>query len=412
MGSDFPTLPQIKELSTVSTPPIHHHRPATRRHRVVTLAAAAVVALSGLSVGAGAGASAETETRRDAVQRTMDKIVGAGKHPGALAAVRDRRGRTTQYTAGVGDLRTGASVPTNGRVRIGSASKMFTSVVVLQLVGEGKIKLDESIETYLPGLVRSKGVEARRITIRQLLQHNSGLPDYTNAMFTTMGDLIPYQHVYLEPRQLLDLANSMKGTRPGGRWTYSNTNYLIAGLLAQRVTGRPLNELITTRIIRRIGLSDTYVPRVGEQGIRGRHPSGYQLDPTSDELLDFTRMDPSWGWAAGQLVSTPADLNTFLRALLDGKLLESAQLSQMRTTIPTDPESGQSYGLGIFRTPLSCGGVAWGHGGDIPGYSTTNGATDDGRTATAVVTSLNGSLTDESAAAHRVTLVDSALCGE
>ncbi|MCG8923225.1 serine hydrolase [Lentzea sp. CC55] len=371
---------------------------------------AAAVAAGGLAF-AGPVPAAQAEPRRDAVQQSIDKVVGVDRHPGALAAVRDRHGRTRHYTAGTGDLRTGEQVPVNGRVRIGSASKMFASVVVLQLVGEGRLELDASIEKYVPGLVRAKGVDASKITVRQLLQHNSGLPDYTETMFAPLGDFFPYRHVYLEPRELLDLANAREDGEPsGGGWSYSNTNYVLAGLIAQRVTGRPFNELVTTRVIERLGLRDTYAPEVGEQDIRGRHPQGYQRNPTTKELFDFTRMDPSWGWAAGQLVSTPGDINTFLRALLDGKLLEPAQLAQMRTTIPTDPESGQGYGLGIFSMPLSCGKVAWGHGGDIPGYSTLNAATDDGRAATLTVTSLTGSVTDKSVAADRGALIDAALC--
>jgi D-alanyl-D-alanine carboxypeptidase len=116
-------------------------------------------------------------------------------------------------------------------------------------------------------------------------------------------------------------------------------------------------------------------------------------------------MDPSWGWGAGQMVSTPGDLNTFLRALLDGRLLPSAQLEQMRTT------GDEGYGLGLMRAPLSCGGVAWGHGGDIPGYSTVDWATDDGRAVTLTVTAMTGSLADKSASAERNDVVDAALCG-
>ncbi|MEU1605743.1 serine hydrolase domain-containing protein [Micromonospora matsumotoense] len=374
------------------------------------MTATAVATAGGLAF-TGSASAGPADTRRDTLQQGLDKLVGADRHPGALVAVRDRHGRTQHYTAGTGDLRTGERVPVNGKVRIGSASKMFASVVILQLVGEGKVKLDAPIETYLPGLVRAEGVDATKITVRQLLQHNSGLPDYTDAMFSSMADFFSYRHVYLEPRELLDLANARTEGRPtGGGWSYSNTNYLLAGLIAQRVTGRPFNELVTSRVIERIGLRDTYVPGVGDKQIRGRHPHGYQRDPATDKLVDFTTMDPSWGWAAGQLISTPGDLNTFVRALLDGKLLRPAQLAEMRTTITAYP-AGQSYGLGLFRTELSCGAVAWGHGGDIPGYSTANAATDDGRAVTVVVTSLNGSVKDESVGADRAALVDAALCG-
>jgi D-alanyl-D-alanine carboxypeptidase len=367
---------------------------------------AALAATAGLF--AGPVPAAHAGTRPDAVQQNLNALVGPGKYPGALAAVRDRHGRTRHYTAGAGDVRTGAKVPADGRVRIGSASKMFTAVVVLQLVGEGKVGLDVPVETYLPGVVRGNGVDPSSITVRHLLQHTSGLPDYTEAMFTGMADYFPNQHRYFEPRELLDLARTLKAEPAGGAWAYSNTNYVLAGLLAQRVTGRPFNELVTTRVIDRIGLLDTYLPEVGEQGIRGRHPKGYVRDEAADELRDFTEMDPGWGWAAGQMVSTPSDVNTFMRALLGGKLLKPAQLTQMRTTV--DVGAGMRYGLGLFATPLSCGGVAWGHGGVIPGYSVHNGATDDGRSVNLALTSTAGSLTDESVAPLPGELVDAALC--
>lgn len=386
-------------------------RKLTQFRRAVTAAATVLVAANSLTAVAPA---AQAQPRPDVVQQGIDQLVGPERHPGALAAVRDRSGRTRHYTAGTGDLRTGAKVPIDGEVRIGSASKMFAAVVVLQLVAEGKVDLDASVEKYLPGLVHGRNVDASRITVWQLLQHDSGLPDYTDTLFTGVGDLLKHRDVYFEPRELLDLANAREDGRPsGGGWSYSNTNYVLAGMIAQRVTGRPFNELVTTRIIQRIGLRHTYAPAVGESDLRGKHPQGYQLNTSTGRLDDITRIDTSWGWAAGQLVSTPGDLNAFLRALLDGKLLAPAQLDQMRTTIPLaqDAPADTGYGLGVFRIPLSCGGVAWGHGGDITGFSTVNGATEDGRAATVVVTSLTGSVKDPSVAADRSTLLDTALCG-
>jgi len=340
----------------------------------------------------------------------MDRMVVPDGFPGALAEVRDTRGRARHWTAGVGDLRTGAKVPANGRVRIGSASKMFVSVVVLQLAGEGKVGLDTPIGTYLPGVLHGEGFEPGRITVRHLLQQNSGLPDYTDSMFDDTGDYFPVRHRYFEPRELVDKALAMNPEPAGQAWAYSNTNYVLAGLIAQRVTGRPLDELIRTRVIDRIGLRDTYLPGPGEEAVEGRHPQGYVRDPADDRLHDFTTMDPSWGWSAGQMISTPADLNTFLRSLLGGRLLAPAQLDQMKTTMGTGDE--MHYGLGLMRIPLSCGGFYWGHGGDIPGYSTRNGATEDGRAVTLTVTATAGSVKSESAVAAREGFVDAALCAK
>jgi D-alanyl-D-alanine carboxypeptidase len=313
----------------------------------------------------------------NAVQQGLDSLVRDHDFPAAMASVREAGGRSRFYSAGVGDLRTHAPVPVDGQFRIASSTKMFVATVVLQLVAEGKVGLDEPIETYLPGLVRDGGT----ITVRQLLQHTSGLPEY----FTM--DYKDIQHRYVEPRQLLDLALAQPATfPPGTSWRYSNTNYIVAGLLVQRVTGRPIGEEITSRVITKAGLKHTYWPGTGVQTIREKHAHGYY---TGDRRFDFTELDPSWAWAAGQMISTPGDLTTFLSALVGGRLLPSAQLAEMQKTVsaPGFPP-GWTYGLGLMKIDLSCGRVAWGHGGDIDGYENRNGITESGRAATVVVTAL------------------------
>ncbi|MFI0486247.1 serine hydrolase domain-containing protein [Actinomadura sp. 9N215] len=354
-------------------------------------------------------------TRRGnpAVQRSMDVLVRDG-FPGVLAAVRGRDGRTADYVAGVGDRATGAKPPVNGRVRAGSNTKSFTAAVVLQLVGDGKVKLDAPIETYLPGLVRGKGINSKKISVRQLLQHTSGLPEYTRYMDRNAFNM---RDTYREPRELLDLAFKHPADfPPGTKWEYSNTNYVLAGLLVQRVTGRPVGEEIATRLVRPLGLRDTYWPGVGERGVRGPHPKGYDASEPGAPLRDITRLDPSWGWAAGQLVSTPRDLDRFFGALLGGKVLRPAELREMTRTVAA-PGSlpGASYGLGLFRTKLSCGAVLWGHGGDINGYETRGGVTGDGRAATVAVTALPSAVAANEAdmlKAHQHVLdaVDTAIC--
>nr|WP_226598564.1 serine hydrolase domain-containing protein [Streptomyces violascens] len=340
---------------------------------------------------------------RDAVQQSLNTLVTSDGFPAALAAIQDRKGHTRNYTAGVADLTTRAKVPVDGQVRIGSNTKTFTAVVVLQLVGEGKIGLDTPIDTYLPGLVRGDGIDGSRITVRQVLQQTSGLPSYTND-----DDLEPR---YYEPRDLLDRAFKHKaGFAPGSKWEYSNTNYVVAGLIVQRVTGRPLAAEIDQRIIKKIGLRHTYFPAPGDPTIREPHPKGYAQDAPGGPLSDITEMDPSWAWAAGQLISTNSDLNRFFSALLGGRLLHPAQLKEMRTTVPAGSPFAPNtrYGLGLLSTPLSCGGVYWGHGGSFPGYETRGGATDKGRAANVAVTLQP---TDPKAMPRVEALVDKALCG-
>ncbi|MFE5582350.1 serine hydrolase domain-containing protein [Kitasatospora sp. NPDC056531] len=196
------------------------------------------------------------------------------------------------------------------------------------------------------------------------------------------------------------------GTAAGTKFAYSSTNYVLAGLIVQKVTGRPLAEEIEQRVIKRVGLRHTSFPAPGDRAIRGPHPHGYQQDSVGAPLREFTDIDPSAGWAAGQMISTNSDLNQFLTALLAGRLLPPAQLAQMRGTVPIG-DTGAGYGLGLISRPLSCGGVYWGHGGDIPGYETRGGATDDGRAVNVAVTGIPA---DPAVTTHIESLVDTALC--
>ncbi|WP_251073170.1 serine hydrolase [Streptomyces sp. ISL-43] len=353
-------------------------------------------------MGALAPPAAFAGTRPDSVQQGLNALVRSDGLPAALASVQDHPGRSRTYTAGVGDLATGAKVPVDGQVRIGSNTKTFTAVVVLQLVGEGKIGLDTSIDTYLPGLVRGEEIDGRNITVRQLLQHTSGLPNYTEK-----SDL---QLRHYEPRELVDIALRYKADfEPGKRWAYSNTNYVLAGLIIEKVTRRTVAEEMDRRIIKPIGLRHTYFPASGDSTLREPHPHGYERESAGAPLRDITDMDPSWAWTAGQVISTNSDLNRFFSALLGGRLLPRAQLAQMRTTVPAAPlGSGAEYGLGLVSRPLSCrAGLYWGHGGSIPGYETRGGATDDGRAVNVAVTIQPN---DKATMGRVEDVVDTALC--
>ncbi|WP_030155333.1 serine hydrolase domain-containing protein [Streptomyces sp. NRRL S-244] len=366
------------------------------------LRAAAGVAIGVMTLGVLAPPAASASPRPDTVQQSLNALVRDDGMPAALASIKDRDGRTRTYTAGLGNLATGAPVPVDGQVRIGSNTKTFVAVVVLQLVAERRMDLDATVDTYLPGLVRGEGIDGQRITVRQLLQQTSGLPNYSNYL----GDDVRYY----TPRELLDTAlRHPADFAPGKSWKYSNTNYVLAGLIVQKVTGRPLAEQIDQRIIKPIGLRHTYFPAPGDASIREPHPHGYYRESADAPLRDITEIDPSWGWAAGQMVSTNSDVNRFFTALLAGRLLPAAQLTQMRTTVPAEATfgPGSRYGLGLVSRPLPCGGLSWGHGGSFPGYETRGGATDDGRAASIAVTM---QLTDEAGRRNLERAVDTALC--
>lgn len=378
-------------------------RPSRRATAGLAAAAVAVSVTSNVLVARAdavvdepARPSAASSQAAPAPQQRLERLLERTGLPGVVASVRGADGRVRTVTAGVGDLDTGEAVPRDSRVRIASNTKMFTAAVVLQLVGEGEVDLDASIEQYLPGVVRGGGNDGRQITVRQLLQQTTGLPDYDSLVIEAGGSMAAVAHTYFEPHDLLDAAlGEDRQFRPGKRWAYSNTNYVVLGLLVQRVTGRPVGEEITRRLIEPLGLRDTYWPGVGEQRIRGSHPSGYLAEEPGASWQDITRMDPSLGWAAGQLVSTPADLGTFMAALVEGDVLAPAELAEMRRTVKApgfDAEPGWRYGLGLARKGLDCGAVGWGHGGDIQGFETRNLVTDDGRWAVVAVTGLPTSL--------------------
>ncbi|MFI1972187.1 serine hydrolase domain-containing protein [Streptomyces cinnamoneus] len=368
------------------------------RHRAVL--AAAAVAAGVMTTGALGQPTGSDASKPDSVRQGLDSLVRDDGVPAALASVKDREGRTRTHTAGVGDLATGAKVPTDGQVRIGSNTKTFTAVVVLQLVGEGKAGLDAPVETYLPGLVRGENIDGSHITVRQLLQHTSGLPNYVRYLADEPRSYAPHE--------LLDLALQHKADfAPGEKWEYSNTNYVLAGLIVEKITGHPVAQEIDRRIIKPVGLRHTYFPAPGDTKIREAHPKGYDRD-ASGAPLDVTEFDPSWGWSAGQMISTNSDLNRFSSAILDGRLLRPAQLADMRTTVPAEYFGrGARYGLGLVSKPLSCGGVYWGHGGSMTGYETRGGATEDGRAANVAVTTQP---TDGTVMKHVDRVVDTALC--
>jgi D-alanyl-D-alanine carboxypeptidase len=379
--------------------------------RSISVVAGAMAVLAASAGLAAPSAAAPARSSQPSVQQRLDRLVSDDGFPGVLASVRGADGRVRDYTAGVGDLKTHRRVPRDGQVRIGSNTKTFTAAVVLQLVGEGRIDLDASVERYLPGMVRGNGNDGSRISVRQLLQQMSGLPDYAAVLYADPKDLVELSHAYYEPRRLLDAALTRPPSfAPGTGWGYSNTNYLLAGLIVERVTARPVGEEITRRIIEPLHLRDTYWPGVGEQDLRGRHPQGYHAVAPGAPWIDITRMDPSAAWAAGQLVSSPGDLRSFYEALIRGELLKPEQQAAMLTTVPApgfEPTDGWEYGLGIARHELPCGGYAWGHGGDIQGFETRNLVTTAGRSAVVTVTALP---TSEQMVVDVSNSVDAALC--
>lgn len=327
-------------------------------------------------------------------------------------------GVTTRARAGVGDLDRGTPVPLGGYFRMGSNTKTFLAVVALQLVGEGRLSLDDTVDHWLPGVVAGHGNDGRRITVRQLLQHTSGLYNYTNDL-TALGSYdgyLAHRFDHYEAADLVALAMRHEPEfAPGTHWDYSNTNYIVAGMIVEKVTGRPWAVEMRDRILRPLGLTRTSAP--GDRpGVPVPHAKGYQQWAPDGELTDTTLLNPTAAGAAGSLISTPADLARFWQALQQGRLLKPRQMTQMHTTVLAETFQdfipGGRYGLGIMFIPNRCGGY-WGHGGDVPGTSTANGVSTDGRRVGVV--SLTTQLADETAELtvqrRAFRLMDDVVCG-
>ncbi|USX50445.1 serine hydrolase [Lentzea sp. HUAS12] len=325
------------------------------------------------------------------VPQQLDQIVQE-KSPGVEAHVNGR------------NLARG-NAPVNGQVRIGSITKSFVAVATLKLVGENKVELDGPVNRYVPH------IKDGHITVRQVLQHTSGLPDY--VVDVGVPKIADVRNRYFAPHDLLDAALAKAPSfQPGEKYEYSNTNYVVAGLLIQKVTGRPVGEAID-EVVKQAGLKDTYWPSQGEQRIRGRHAQAFALsdllDPKS-QVVDATDIETSAAWASGAMVSTPSDVAKFFKTLLNGGLLAKPQLDEMRRTVAIDEKS--AYGLGLESTELSCGGVWWGHGGSIHGWASFGGATDGGRHAAMTITALPGTFGDDPMRKFQrmYDVMDTALC--
>ncbi|MEU6388014.1 serine hydrolase domain-containing protein [Streptomyces sp. NPDC046939] len=320
-----------------------------------------------------------------------DHITGAA----VLITDADKGAPCATHTEAVGtaDRSTGRPMNATDRLRAGSVTKTFTATVVLQLAAEHRVALDAPVDHYLPGLVRRNGHDGRHITVRQLLQHTSGLPDYLEAPEWEHPERLRYRH--FEPRELV--ARALDLPRPDRTWHYATTNYLLAGLIIGKVTGHSPEAEITRRVIRPLGLRDTYWPG-DDPRIHGPHSRSY-FTAEDGRLTDGTAWNTTFGGVGGALISTPADLTRFSTALLGGRLLPPAQLAEMRRTVAADPDRlwpGARYGLGLIASPLRCGGQWWGHAGTVPGgHRALTAVGPDGRGVAVALTQVPDTLQAE-----------------
>ncbi|WP_214410064.1 serine hydrolase domain-containing protein [Sphaerisporangium fuscum] len=303
---------------------------------------------------------------------------------GALVQVRGTAGSWTGKS-GVGDLKTGRPVPDGARFRIGSVTKVFTATVVLQLVAEKKVDLEGTVQEYLPGLLPAAFPP---VTVGQLLDHTSGLPAPTFPDDDKW--ILDHRYDKWTPEQwMAGVAKNPMEFTPGTKQHYLNTNYILLGMLIEKITGRSYEDVVRERVVRPLGLKHTTLPGDGIR-IPGPHAKGYMAVRGEDgktELVDVTEMSQSITWAAGEMISTTDDLDRFMTALFRGRLLPPAQLEKMFTVrdgvvmYDGDDDPGNdkpaAYTMGMTVMKLTGGATIYGKTGSRYGYSTGMFATRD-----------------------------------
>ncbi|TDC80178.1 serine hydrolase domain-containing protein [Streptomyces hainanensis] len=366
------------------------------------LTAAALFAATLVGVAAPVAAAGGRDT--DPVREQVDRLVEQDGVPGALAFTGDATYRAGTAESGTDRPMVGA----DGRVRIASNSKSFTSVAVMRLILDGRLGLGDRAGAYVPRLAGSE------VTVRELLAQRSGLPEYVGLMDWTAVDSTPEDH--------LALALSQEPLfEPGTDWAYSNTNYLVLGMIIESVTGDDFRTYVEDTVIEPLGLDATYWPEPGETALRGPHAHNYGVSPADPEAgpTDLTELPGHLFGAAGGLVSTPEDLNAFWEALFDGELLPRWAVWLMThdaSTVGGDgvhPEDTR-YGYGIASFPLSCGGRYYGHGGDLPGDTVLGGHLPGSRAAgsrTVTVYTTTMAMPGDTRT-HLQETVDTALCAD
>lgn len=323
--------------------------------------------------GSGRQVSAQSVPGRPpaGLQEVANQMVAAGA-PGVIIMSRNGR-QVSHVVAGLADKATRQPMQPQDKVHIGSITKTFVATVVLQLAAEGRLSLNDSVQKWLPGVITGHGYNPARITIRQLLHMTSGIRDYLDdPAFTNPNNPQPLEQTW-QPQQLVDIALGLGPPVHG--WVYSNTNYILLGMIIQKVTGQSPGTEISRRILTPLGLRDISFPLTSTQ-ITAPYAHGYQgtIDATS-------AINPSATWTAGAIISTVDDVATFYQALLTGRLLPPAQQRELLATTPVDDTGelfAEHYGLGIYSVQLSCG-TAWGHDGGAPnGYKTIAYTSPDG----------------------------------
>jgi D-alanyl-D-alanine carboxypeptidase len=323
------------------------------------LLAGLIVPLGLLGLGAGPPPAAE-------LQRAANRLIAESEIPAVITLVEDD-GERSVVAAGEAEIGGRAARP-DDRFWVGSITKSFVAVVVMQLVAEHKLALGDRLDKLLPGRFR----DGRRIRLAHLLNHTSGIPDYM-GLDPWRTAVTRYPRAVIPQRSLISAAAALPlEFRPGSRASYSNTNYLVLAEIVRRATGRPLAAQLRDRLFEPLALRATSY-RAGRRAIGLSELHGY--DVASTPPTDVSLHGLGGPWADGAIVSNARDLATFFGALLRGRLVPPRLLARMQETLP----GSHGEGMGLYRLPSPCGRVFYGHTGGTPGYVTFAAGTRDGK---------------------------------
>jgi D-alanyl-D-alanine carboxypeptidase len=365
-----------------------------RRRRAVWLAAAVLVVAAVATVLVHPG----TPTKRPELQRVLDGVVAAHVAPGVSAYVVGPHGTWTG-AAGIANVSTREPMRPGTRVRLESVSKLWTATLIVRLAEEGRLRLDDKVARWLPGVL-SYG---DRITVRQLLDHTSGMVDSNDisaapetylrqvkdralrARLLAIGRRVNDDPGYeFSPRVWVDWAAVLPlSSRPGTTYHYSNIGYTVAGMLAERAGGADMATLIRECIAGPLRLRSVAYDPNGE--IAGAHARGYRVGD-GGRLTDATTWTLGVG-AGGGIVADAADEAHFLQALMQGRIVGPKRLAEIKA-----PSAATSYGLGTGINPSGCAGIGYNHNGGGSGYETNVFVSGDGRRVAVLL--LNGRTVD------------------
>lgn len=354
-------------------------RRARHRRRLRTALATTALtaaALAGLLQPVSAAADDPARDPDRHLRQQLDRLVAQDDGPPGAIALLTRDGRTQVYTAGVGDIGTGRPPHPEDHMRIASIAKAFSGAVALRLVDQGRLSLDDTIGRLLPDQPEAW----HAVTLRQLLQHTSGLPEYSaDPRFLEILTADP-RHVF-DPRALLGfVADEPLRFRPGSLYEYANSDNIAVALMAEAATGHRYEELLKELVYRPLGLRRTSLPL----GYRLPEPflHGYDVTPPARPEDISEAVGASGVWASGGIVSTPEDLGAFIRAYAGPRLLSERTREEQHAFLPGDSSEPagpgtNAAGLALFRYTTRCG-VLYGHTGNFPGYTQLAAATPDG----------------------------------